>query len=271
MTKYLATDLDGTLLYPKLKNNYMCKANIDALKVFNKNVIIVSGRNQLFAKKICNFLSIKETFIACNGAAICCEGKEIFLQHIDTAQLNELIDYVKKTYSKYTMILFDSKGNLYSICDDINRAIETEKKHLTNFPKIAYTTDKNIDTINELLSKENSIIKINVALDYDGKIELYNYLNSCNYDFTLAICNGSLEITARGINKGASLKRLTEYMKLSNDDVYVIGDDKNDLSMFNEYPNSFLINHDNNKDLHNKVKHVLDSFKDIKNYIKEDI
>ena len=68
MTKYLATDLDGTLFYPKLKSTYVSKENIEALKVFNKNVIIVSGRNQLFAKKICKFLSINETFIACNGA-----------------------------------------------------------------------------------------------------------------------------------------------------------------------------------------------------------
>ena len=48
-------------------------------------------------------------------------------------------------------------------------------------------------------------------------------------------------------------------MNINEKDVYVVGDDKNDVSMFKEYKNSFLIKTDNNADLCNHVKYVLRS------------
>ena len=54
-----------------------------------------------------------------------------------------------------------------------------------------------------------------------------------------------------------------------NKNVYVIGDDGNDLSMFNLYKNSFLVKNDTNKELEGKVKYSLDKFSQLKNYMED--
>ena len=270
MNKYLATDLDGTLFFPKLKTTYVSKENINTLKKFNNNIIIVSGRNQLFIKKVCKFLSIDETYVACNGAVISYKGRQIYTNYINTKIANDIIQYVKKTYPIYKIILFDSNGKIYSLCDDINRAKLQEKHRAKNSPKTAYTTNKNANKINQLLSKDNTIIKLNIYLDDKEKIKLYDFLFSKEYDLSYALCKGSLEITGKNINKGIGLKYLTKYMNLDNNNVYVAGDDKNDLPMFENFNNSFLINHPDNNDLKNKVKYTLDKFKDIEYYLKEE-
>lgn len=270
MNKYLATDLDGTLLYPKLKYTYVSSENIKSLKIFDGNVIIVSGRNQLFVKKICKQLGIEETYVSCNGAVVSYKGKEIFLKYIDTNILNKIINHVKNTYKQYKIILFDNKGNLYSICDDYNRSTKMEQDYLKKHPKIGYKTNKNMNKIQKLIEQKDSITKINVVLAEEQKLELYNYLKDNNYNISYVICKGSLEITAPNISKGQSLKFLTDYMQLNPNDVYVAGDDKNDISMFETYKHSFLINHQDNLYLTDKVMFVVDKFKDIAKHIKEE-
>ena len=59
-------------------------------------------------------------------------------------------------------------------------------------------------------------------------------------------------------------------MNINDKDVMVIGDDKNDLSMFKQYKNSFLVINKNNKDIHNIPKYLINKFSDIESFIKEE-
>ena len=268
--KYLATDLDGTLMKPLRKYSYVSKINKDALKVFKNNVIIVSGRNQPFVKNICKELGIKETFVACNGASIYLDGKEIFLATLTKKVVLTITDYVTSKFSDYKIIIFDTKGKLYSFSDNTEKSIATEKEYRKRLPTTSYLTNKNIKTINMLLNTENAIVKMNVATSENNKKELYEYLKNIFPDLSYSLCINSLEVTASNCNKGKALIKLTNAMKLKNEDVYVIGDDNNDITMFEEYKNSFLVKSNTNNHLNSKVLHVLEKFKDIANYIKED-
>ena len=270
MKKYLATDLDGTLLYPRLKYTYVAKENINVINKFDGNTIIVSGRNQSFVKKICKYLNIEETYIACNGACVSHKGKIILTQCIDTDLVNEIIDYVISNFDNYKIILFDTNGKLYSLSDNIEKVKQEEYEYNRQFPKISYKTNTNKSLIKKLLKQKQSIIKFTINLKDNKKIDLYNKLLEKNLPLSYAICKHALEITAKNVTKGDALNYLTNHMKLDSNDVYVIGDDKNDLSMFTNYKNSFLINHGDNLDLSNNVKYVLNKFKDITQYIKEE-
>lgn len=270
MKKYLATDLDGTLLYPRLKYTLIPKVNINALKKFNDNIIIVSGRNQEFVTKICKYLNIEETYIACNGASIYYKGEPILTKHIDSALVKEIINYVTSRFDKYKIILFDTYGKLYSLSDNVEQSIQKEKEYFHKFPKLSYTTNTNIKDINNLLNTKESIIKFNIILTDKEKMDLYHHLSNIDLPLSYAICKHSLEITADNVTKGEALHFLTQHMNLDSNDVYVIGDDKNDLSMFLKYHNSFLVNHGDNLDLIPYVKHVLNNFKEITHYIKEE-
>ena len=55
MNKVIATDLDGTLLYPKDKKNIVCKPNLYFLQSFidkGGKVIIVSGRSLAYGLRV---------------------------------------------------------------------------------------------------------------------------------------------------------------------------------------------------------------------------
>lgn len=55
MPKILATDLDGTLFYPKRRITMISKRNLKFIRDFVDNgnkLLIVSGRNVKFAKKV---------------------------------------------------------------------------------------------------------------------------------------------------------------------------------------------------------------------------
>ena len=268
--KYLATDLDGTLMKPLRKYSYVSKKNKDAIKGFKNNVIIVSGRNQPFVKNICKELGIKETFVACNGASIYLDGKEIFLATLNKNVVTTITEYVTKKFIDYKVIIFDTKGKLYSFSDNTQKSIEVEKDYRKRLPTTSYLTNKNMKKINELLRSENSITKMNVATSEENKKELYEYLKNIFPELSYSLCINSLEVTAKDCNKGSALVKLTNTMKLKNDDVYVIGDDNNDIAMFEQYKNSFLVKSNTNTHLNSKVLHVLESFKDIQNYIKEE-
>ena len=271
MNKYLATDLDGTLLYPKVKENYICKENFDIInKYFKNNTIIVSGRNSKFVSAICDELGINQTFIACNGASIYLNGKQIYTSYLDNKVLQEIIEYVKNTYKEYCFVFFDNFDNLYSLSESIKRIEEIQNHAFKTYPKLAYDTIKDSKIINNLLNKENTFIKVNIALNDKDKEKLYNYLIRKKYCLSYSLCNSSIEITSLNTTKGNSLKRLTKIMNIEDKDVMVIGDDKNDLSMFKEYENSFLVSNKDNLDIHNITKYVINKFSDIINHLKED-
>ena len=59
----------------------------------------------------------------------------------------------------------------------------------------------------------------------------------------IAWINGLIEVASFGTNKGHSLTKLVEAKKWNKDDVIVIGDSGNDVSMFNMFPQSYCMEH----------------------------
>ena len=269
MNKYLATDLDGTLLEPKSKDKFVCNENLKAIENFNGNIFIVSGRNPQFIKEVCDELRINHTFISCNGALIFVNGERVFTSHIKHKTILEIINHLNCKYKNYHIIFIHENGELYSLYDNEKLILDHEKEIMTKNPKLAYITNKNSSELFDILNGDNKIVKTNIYLDDNEKYELLNYLESENYDIGISVCNNSLEITSKGITKGTSLKRLTEYLNIDINDVYVIGDDGNDISMFEYSPHSFLVKNDMNKHLLNIAKHDLDYFKEITNYMED--
>lgn len=271
MNKYLATDLDGTLLYPKVKDKYISEENSKIINTYFKNsTIIVSGRNSNFIKNVCKELDIAETFISCNGANIYLKGKKIFTSYLNNTLIKEIINYVTSNYQKYCFVFFDDNSNLYSLSEDNGRIEKIQQQAHKTYPKLAYNTIKDENLIFNLLNKNKTFIKMNITLEEDDRNAFNLFLMQKNYKLNYSFCNSSIEITSFNISKGNSLKRLTKIMNINDKDVMVIGDDKNDLSMFNHYENSFLVINENNKDIRNIPKHLLNKFSDIKTFIKEE-
>jgi Cof subfamily protein (haloacid dehalogenase superfamily) len=269
MKKYLATDLDGTLLFPKVATQYVCEENKFILNnYFKDRAIIVSGRDHCFVKKVCKELNIDETFVCCNGANIFLNGKCIYTEFLDNNVIKEIIDFVKEKYKEYCFVFFDIEGKIYSLSENKERIEKIQQESINRNNLLGYSTIKDDTLVEELLNKSNNIIKMNIAVE--NKEELHTLLVTKNYKFSYSLCKAALELTKENVNKGNSLKILTNAMNINDDNVIVVGDDKNDISMFENFRNSFIIAHDNNTDIQNKAKYVLEKFSDLKHYVKEE-
>ena len=71
----------------------------------------------------------------------------------------------------------------------------------------------------------------------------------------------------KGCSKGESLKKYQKYKGVSDENIYVVGDSGNDISMFKEYyENSFCMKH-SSPAVKKYAKHILRRFYDLQAYL----
>ena len=244
MAKYIATDLDGTLLAPIDSANLIPIENRETLKAFD-SVFIVSGRNQAFIEGICKELGIEPNFVAYNGAAVFANGKAIYKKKLDKDSANKIFEYIKGKYDFYTIFLMDDKNRIYTInSDDVARQ-KQEEQEVKDFPRHRYITIKDEAEVNKVLHGTRALMKMNIVVDPEHKPEVFKQLLGSELPISCCYCKGAIEIISNECSKGASLAKLVQELNIDENEVYVIGDDNNDISMFDYFKNSFLIKDDN--------------------------
>ena len=95
MIKAIATDLDGTLFYPRKKVRLISNANkqfIQNVLKEGKEVILVTGRNYSIANKVEQAIGMTKSIsiVACNGAVIMPQGamlKEAYISGKDALEV----------------------------------------------------------------------------------------------------------------------------------------------------------------------------------------
>lgn len=267
MVKVIATDLDGTLLKPKRKFSLVEKENKQFIRNFYGDIVLNSGRMPKFCAKICNILKIEHNFIALNGAIIVKNGEVIYRQSIKKTILNNLLDFLDEYYSNYEFLIFDKydKITCYSPAKKsivrkkyfksrLKNGRLTEKITINNFKVKQYLTD-NTEIYKALIYFENPEDMGNLLKEKFGK------------HFEFYISDHSIEISPLGVNKGLALKYLIDTTSVKNEEVYVVGDGVNDITMFDLFPNSFVISASNSQ-LKLSAKHTINKFSDLKEYTK---
>jgi Cof subfamily protein (haloacid dehalogenase superfamily) len=238
--KLLALDLDGTLL------NRLKKISLNTIKVLNEfstlyncKIAILTGRSFFSSSKIIKMLEKKGiaiSFLCCfNGAYnYNFETKTNFLKSTMTIEesneLKKLIDKHKMGFIAYpdnsheTMITYRSPGLItYSFCNS---------KKISAFKDF----DSNISyfKINAISANKNKIMKFNELLkEHNHK---FDYYMTSKY---------AIEINKKGINKGNSLRKITEILKINKDEIIAFGDSANDVPMFENSQHSFAMRNSN--------------------------
>lgn len=267
MVKVIATDLDGTLLTPIKKFSLVDKKSKDYIKNFYGDIVLVSGRNPLFCAKICNCLKIHHNFIALNGAIIVKNGNAIYRQSIKKTALCALLEFIESYYNNFELMIFDKYDRLISYTP--NKILKLKRKHLINRFKNVRLHQKiivNNKKAKKILTNTTDIYK---AIIYNDNCEdMYNLLKKeFGKHFELFATKHSIEISPKGVNKGEALQYLINTTKLTNDDVLVVGDGTNDISMFNLFNNSFAMNSASNF-VKSKAKNTINHFTDLSKYTK---
>lgn len=274
MPKLIATDLDGTLFYPKDNIGMISKPNLFVIQSFIDNggkVVLISGRSHSYIQKVIKRIGRPCAGISYNGGCVYDGEKLVYSKPINNEEAIEIIDEIKKTYKMPGVFLMTERG--------LSIYLKYKSKFIRWLYKQYYKTTgiyaenllyKEEDYYKEL--KEGKIYKIMIYFGLgkrkQRKASQANSILRNVYDNVE--CNWSsnvIEITAKDCSKANSLKNLLATMNIDEKDVFVVGDSGNDISMFKAFPtNSFCMAHAP-ETVKKYARYTIDKFEDLSRYI----
>lgn len=253
MGKLLATDLDGTLFYPKQIKRCIPKKNVKFLRDWidaGNELVLVTSRSHQFTTRLEKEIDRPCNFINCTSSQIIHNGEMIRSEYMDKEGLKAAIDFLQEhvkpiaylmTTKDYPMIIRNnghaSKFILYLY-------------KLYWIFQFKYREQYIMD--NDLFDKEiekGEVYKVMVFYGFKKTNKKFSKeLNKLLRDkypslesSWTAIVN---EITPLNCTKGQGLEYYCELTNTKKEDVIVIGDSGNDITMFNKFhENSYCMSH----------------------------
>lgn len=279
MIRALATDLDGTLFYPKRRLKLIRSKNKKFLKDFidaGNKLILVTGRNKDVSSKILKVLDSNDIMIiGCNGGFVSKGNQTIIenpINHKDAIKLYDLLRHDNKIRSililtdKYNLVLDDSPLNplfrLIGLVAMKSQGVYNEK----------YI--RGLNKVEEILNDETiHIYKIMPWYGFrKGGVEVArlaakHYQESVGDSFEIAWSKDAVEFVKKGVDKGIILQDVVKSLNIDEDYTMVVGDSGNDIPMFKRFKNSFVMSHAPDE-VKKEAKYVVESVADLKDYCK---
>lgn len=252
MIKLLATDLDGTLFYPKRKIRVISTKNKKFLTEFAKKggkVVLVSGRNYHIVPKISKIIDSTVDMIACNGSLIIKDKKVFSETPVDKEMAKQLYEDNKNDDKVVTWVIMTNKYPTIIIPTKMG-TLKKQVLRIGLYLQFAYQ-DKFV--IGEkhfykmLADDESKIYKVMAIYGLgkeavmQAKNETKRYVDAYGTNFEVLWSSQSIEFMKKGVNKANALKTLLSVLKLDESEVAVVGDSGNDVPLFEEFSNSFVM------------------------------
>ncbi|MFA5421938.1 MAG: HAD family hydrolase [Bacilli bacterium] len=277
MKKIIATDLDGTLFYPKrlvamisTRNLVFIRNYIDA----GGRVIIVSGRNHFFAKKVVEKIDRPVDVIGCNSAYISYGDQIIREVFLPKNRMPQILEEINRDYDPRGYLLMSKGQNLVTY--------DRHKSHLKNIGSRFYYLIQGVyrepyvhsDEVFEDELRKGQVYKLMIYVGMSQKDqkkakEMNKEIREKYPEIEASWIGMFIEITPRECNKATGIKYYLDYLKRSYDDVVVVGDSGNDISMFTTFEHSFCMKHAP-KSVQKYAKHGIRHFSDLEQFVKED-
>lgn len=248
MIKLIASDLDGTLLD---EPNRISKINLDAIEyAYQKGAkfCFSTGRDLQSVKDITCLLKHKPVLLLGNGSEVYDENENLVFQNFFN---NKYLEEVCEIMNKHDVphMIFTTDG-FYTTTDPL----EVRRRFIERIGKIknqemahifATNVDKpcnnlvQIEDIHEF-AKTKKILKVE-GFHYNSKPveDVKKILEKFTELSHLSTGKNNIEVTNLTATKGLALKRYCELANIKEDEVMVMGDSHNDLSMFEIFKYSF--------------------------------
>jgi Cof subfamily protein (haloacid dehalogenase superfamily) len=252
MSKLIAIDLDGTLFYPKKRIKLVSKENIKFLKWAKKNgheVVFVTSRNRQFVEKVLKEIDLDIDYVCRNGCVVVHDHQVILDKVMAKEDVQKVTSFIKQRHQRY-MFSVDTK--------EASNIVFTSAYvwYLNIIYRIYYFLqgryredfDKNNSRFEREMKQSSTIQRLLIYFGLGKKanklaLEESQVLKHQFPRLEIAWINGLIEVASLGTNKGQSLAKLVAAKKWNKDDVIVIGDSGNDVSMFNMFPQSYCMDH----------------------------
>ena len=254
MAKVLAIDLDGTLFYPKGRKRLVSKKNTNFLRKFidaGNKVVLVSSRGEQIILSVINEIQRPIDYISYTGAKIVIDGKPVKDIAMENIKLKEILDNIYYQYSPIAYILSCEHQPL-------NLAVYVKAGKIIEFLykfwyKLAFGIYREDFIVDKNKFKENlkngRVYSVKAFFGLGKKAnkankELNKIIREKYPDIESSWMGIALEFAPKECTKGDSVKVYVNYINADYNDVYVIGDSGNDISMFNAfYDHSFVMSH----------------------------
>lgn len=248
MIKLIASDLDGTLLD---EPNQISKINLDAIDyAYQKGAkfCFSTGRDLQSVKDITCLLKHKPVLLLGNGSEVYDEDENLVFQNFfNNKYLVEVCEIMNKHDVPHMIFTTDGFYTTTNPVEVRRRFIERigkiknqEMAHIfaTNMDKPCNNLVQ-IEDIQEF-AKTKKVLKVE-GFHYNSKPveDVKKELEKITELSHLSTGKNNVEVTNLTATKGLALKRYCEYANIKEDEVMVIGDSHNDLSMFEFFKYSF--------------------------------
>lgn len=219
MIKFIATDIDGTILIPEGDFTNGVKKCFKMLAEKDIKVVLVTGRMNAAATLIAKDLGLKTPVVSYQGGLIKHNGKTLYERCLTEEQATNVLNWAKS--EKIHVNLYNDDV-LYSenTCPEIERYCNNlhTKYFVKNF------CDIKKDKVNKLL-----------AIDYNNpqKIDtLEKELPSIFPDLYIVKSTPYfLEFSNKEASKYCAVKFLQNYWNISDEETLTIGDQNNDIAL----------------------------------------
>ena len=272
MIRVLATDLDGTLFYPKSRISLVNAKNKALLKDFiasGGRVAMVTSRCEAYLNKAKDKLQMPIDYVGCDGTVVNIGGENVLDRVFDAEQSRKLIAEIRNEYDP-GLILLSTRA--YP-----NIMTKTKVSHVTNFFYFVYEAVQGIyrepwvrsDQLfySELNKGEVRKIMVLVGLTKEKQLlaeKITETLRERYPDFEFTWLNQFIEITPKGCSKASGVAFYLDYLGISHDNVLVVGDSGNDAPMFEAFHrNSYCMSHAK-ESVKSKAAHVISRVSDLR-------
>ena len=278
MIKLIATDLDGTLFYPKRKLKLLTKKNRKFMKDFvndGNEIALVSGRNYFVSKRIEKRIKNKIDMIGCNGSVVYHSGELLFDSPMNHQDVYDF--YLKNRNNKniLTWIFMSDKNNMIVVHNSLSTLLRVIYR-IVLFFQFGYNGkykigrkkfEKMVNDDNAKIYKIMAIYGLGKKATEKARLASLEVSKETEGKFEVMWSKESIELMNSGVNKAKSLEKLIDNIGIKKEEVAVIGDSGNDVPLFETFPNSFVMSHAH-QEVKKKAKVEIDGVYCLKDYIK---
>lgn len=251
MIKLIVSDMDGTLL---AHDSSISKGNIEAIRYAQSKGVqfaIATGRDYSSLKGILEAHDLKCFSILGNGAQFCNENGEIlssaYFPKKCFKQVLQIFDELKIHYMIFTANGFYSTAEPNVVRDAfIDRCVVQFKRKREDYLDDGCNQDmacmklKKIGNLDDFINSSIDIIKVeafnNDVLLIEKAKEKLQEIEGIAY---LSSFDDNIEVTDKAAQKGLILENVIEELGYSKDEVMVLGDGLNDITLFERFKYSF--------------------------------
>ena len=228
MIKAIFIDIDGTL---RDSNRNLSSRTINAVKkVTDKGILVIlcSGRPRKYTEQISRECFASKYIITSSGGMIYDyeENKVLYVNEMNKEALIKLYEIVNPEDVRYIMNVGEGRVvNKVKHADQEIQLDEDIKDFVYNNPVVQCTiADSDFNKIKNLIPKIDKVENVEI------KNRHKSLLDDKFKDDKTVFC----DIANINSNKGNAIKKLLEILNISKEDTIAIGDDNNDLSMFEQ-------------------------------------